>query len=184
VIADWEAAWAPYDDATYDFVVERIRPSDIALDIGAGDLRLARRLARVARQVYAVEREQSVLSRVGQASRPHNLIVVEEDALVWPFPPGLTVAVLLMRHCTREHFARYVARLIAVGCQRLITNARWRVGVEAIDFQSSVPYPSAYVGWYACACGAVGFAPGDPDVMTPQLLDQVLEVGHCPNCAI
>ena len=68
---DWEAAFAPYDDETYQFVVERLTPQDVVLDIGAGDLRLARRLAAIAQQVYAVEKNAAV-------------IVLPTDRLSWP----------------------------------------------------------------------------------------------------
>ena len=87
-----------------------------------------------------------------------------------------------MRHCTREHFAEYVRRLKAVGCKRLITNARWRMGVEMIDLQSARPYNAERMGWYACQCGAVGFTPGDPDRITDELLRDVAEVSDCPAC--
>ncbi len=43
----WEARWAPYDEATYAAVLAAIRPDDVVLDIGAGDLRLARRMAQI-----------------------------------------------------------------------------------------------------------------------------------------
>ena len=43
----WERMWAPYDEATYAAVLAAVGPDDILLEIGAGDLRLARRLAIV-----------------------------------------------------------------------------------------------------------------------------------------
>ena len=51
----WEALWAPYDEATYAAVLAVIEPSDVVLDIGAGDLRLTRRIAEQAQQVIAWE---------------------------------------------------------------------------------------------------------------------------------
>lgn len=177
---DWEAVFAPYDAETYQFVVDRIQPHDVVLDIGAGDLRLARRLAALAQRVYAVERNPGVLSQSDRSARPDNLIVVCEDALTWPFPRDVTVGVLLMRHCT--HTADYIARLKAIGSARLITNARWKMGVEEIDLRSGVSYDPDRVGWYACACGGVGFTSGDPDMITPQMLNEVIEVTRCPYC--
>lgn len=180
---DWEAAFAPYDEATYQFVVERITPQDVVLDIGAGDLRLARRLAEIAQHVYAVEKNAAVLPQPDQLSRPDRLSVIHEDALTWKYPPDVTVAVLLMRHCTRGHFAQIVQRLIIeTQCQRLLTNARWKMHVEEMHLRSGELYDPDRVGWYACCCGAVGFTPGDPQVITTQLLADVNEVVICPAC--
>ena len=47
VAGDWELHWAPYDPATYQMVLEQLLPDDVVLDIGAGDLRLARLGERV-----------------------------------------------------------------------------------------------------------------------------------------
>jgi hypothetical protein len=41
----WEALWAPYDEPTYQLVLDYVRPDDVVLDIGAGDLRLTRQVA-------------------------------------------------------------------------------------------------------------------------------------------
>ncbi len=185
MIQDWEAAFAPYDEATYQFVVEHVTPQDVVLDIGAGDLRLARRLVDVAQKVYAVERNTALLSPRDRSTQSDRLIVIDEDATRWPFPAEVTVAVLLMRHCAPEHFAKYVKRLTAsTACTRLITNARWKMGVEEIHLRSarSVPYRPDQVGWYACRCGAIGFTPGDPNLITATLLEEVMEVENCPQC--
>ena len=177
---DWEAAFAPYDAETYQFVIDRIGPQDVVFDIGAGDLRLARRLAVIAKRVYAVERNAGVLFQSDRCARPANLMIVCADALTWPCPPDVTIGVLLMRHCA--HVADYIARLKANGCARLITNARWKMGVEVIDLRSGVSYDPKRMGWYACECGAVGFTPGDVSAITAPLLDKVIEVVSCPRC--
>lgn len=179
---DWEAIWAPYDEDTYRFVVERIYPFDVVVDIGAGDLRLSSRVANIASWVYAIERNPQVLARADRYGQPENLVAVCTDARQWPMPGDVTVGVLLMRHCTPEHFAEYVARLKAMGCRRLITNARWKMGVEEIDFRSAVAYDPKRVGWFACQCGATGFTPGDPQQVTDQVLNKVVEVLNCPQC--
>jgi hypothetical protein len=179
---DWEAIWAPYDEETYRFVVERIYPFDVVVDIGAGDLRLSSRVANIASWVYAIERNPEVLARADRYGQPENLVAVCTDAHHWPMPNDVTVGVLLMRHCTPEHFADYVARLKAMGCRRLITNARWKMGVEGFEFRSAVAYGPQRVGWYACQCGATGFTPGDPQQVTDQVLNIVVEVVSCPHC--
>ncbi len=177
----WEALWAPYDEPTYRLVLDYVRPDDVVLDIGAGDLRLTRRVAAVAQRVYALERDPAVLARSGR--RPANLIVSCADALTTAFPSDVTTAILLMRHCTREHFAVYVRRLSALPrCRRLITNARWKMDVEVIDLRSGAGYDPDRVGWYACRCGSIGFTPGDPDSITPQVLAEVVDVVTCPHC--
>ena len=137
MINHWEAAFAPYDEATYQFVVERVTSQDVVLDIGAGDLRLAQRLAVIARHVYAVEQNAAVLRQADRLSWPAKLSVIPADALMWPYPPDVTVAVLLMRHCTHDHFAHYVQRLTAeTQCRRLLTNARWKMNVEVTEVVS------------------------------------------------
>ena len=152
------------------------------LDIGAGDLRLARRLAGIARRVIAWEIQPEWVARgLTAGPLPPNLIAVTTDARVEPAPADVTVAVLLMRHCT--HYAAYVAKLRAVGCRRLITNARWRAGVESIDLGPAAPFETIGHGWYACRrCGAVGFAGDDPAQVDEQTLANVSDAEGCPAC--
>jgi predicted RNA methylase len=153
----------------------------VVLDIGAGDLRLTRQVAAVARRVYAIERDPAVLARSDRW--PANLIVICTDALTTAFPSDVTTAILLMRHCTREHFAAYLQRLGALPrCRRLITNARWKMGVEVIDLRAGEAYDPERVGWYACRCGSIGFTLGDPSAITPQALAEVVDVISCPQC--
>ncbi|MCA9937234.1 MAG: methyltransferase domain-containing protein [Anaerolineales bacterium] len=181
---DWERMWSPYDEATYEQATAWIAPDDVVLDIGAGDLRLARRLAARARRVYAIEIEPTLLTQ-GQMSAaggmPANMRLIAGDARVFPFPVDVTAGVLLMRHC--RHFHLYARKLQQTGCRTLITNARWRLGVERIDLQQARP-PCAHLpyGWYACLCGAVGFIPGPADALTWADLDLIHEVSDCPEC--
>jgi len=174
--SDWEAAWAPYDEATYGAALAFLRPDDVVLDIGAGDLRFARRAAALARRVIAIEQRPERLA----GRRPCNLTVICDNALTWPFPPGLTVGVLLMRHC--RHFAHYIARLRGVGCRQLITNARWGMGVECVSLAPQPSFAASGPGWYACLCGAVGFKPGPPESITPIVLQRVHALENCPAC--
>jgi hypothetical protein len=97
-----------------------------------------------------------------------------------PWPKGVTLGVLLMRHCT--HFGLYVARLRKVGCRRLITNARWRMAVELVDLGPRLAWNEADFGWYACTCGQIGFVPGPVELLTPDRMEQVAEVEECPTC--
>jgi len=178
----WEALWAPYDEATYAAVLQAIEPADVVLEIGAGDLRLARRLAEEAHQVIAWEIQADLLAQGAvQGPLPCNLTVAVVDARVEPMPDGVTAAVLLMRHCS--HYASYVARLRAMGCRRLITNARWRSGLETIDLALAAPFAAAWPGWYACRrCGAVGWAGADPAWVDEAALARVTDVEGCPAC--
>lgn len=176
---DWEGIWAPYDEATYLAALAFLEPEDVVLDIGAGDLRFARRAVRRTRKVFAVERNPEVLQTLPQA-QPENLIVACADALAWPFPKGITSAVLLMRHC--QHFKDYVARLRAVGCLRLITNARWGMDVECLALAPQMPYGAAPPGWYACACGAVGFKMAPAEELAAEALEASRSVEDCPAC--
>lgn len=180
VFGDWERVWAPHDDQTYGQVLDWLGSADTVLEIGAGDLRLARRLAVKARRVYAIELNQAL--PVGPMPAPGNLTVIWGDAYRIPFPSDITAAVLLMRHCRR--FSTFFDKLRYVGCRRLITNARWGVGLELIDLERSpIPYPAAGLGWYACRCGATGFIPGPAEALTPQIESAVQEVVDCPTCA-
>jgi len=183
--AVWEAMWAPYDEQTYQFVLEQVTPEDVAIEIGAGDLRLARQLALRVKKVYAIERQASLILRSPQAASaqlPVNLDVIIGDARWLNFPNDITVGVLLMRHC--QHFAHYTEKLLQAGCQRLITNARWRLDVEVIQLQQAArpAYQDIPLGWYACLCGGTGFKPGPPEDLTTEVLATVSEVSECPNC--
>jgi hypothetical protein len=182
----WEARWAPYDEATYAAVLAAIELDDVVLEIGAGDLRLARRMAGIAQQVIAWEIQPELLAaedvqREAWSETAHRLAVLCTDARTEPVPPGVTVAVLLMRHCT--HFAPYVEKLRAAGCQRLITNARWGMGVEVIDLDPGLPFDSVGVGWYACRrCGAVGWTGEDMTAVNATVVEHVMDVEGCLAC--
>jgi hypothetical protein len=182
--ATWELVWAPYDQPTYDFVLQAIRPKDIVLEIGAGDLRLAVQIARIAKWVFAIEFHPEIIERafsINTEGLPKNLTVIPGDARRIPFPPGVNVGVLLMRHCT--HFRPYASKLKSIGCERLITNARWRSGVEIVDLQMPrLPFESVKIGWYACWCGAIGFVHGPPEMYSAEMDQVVCEVSTCPQC--
>ncbi len=176
----WEQLWSPYDEPTYEVVLQAIQPDDVVLDIGAGDLRLARRMAAKARQVYAWEIQADLLAE-NCVDLPDNLAVYRTDAVYEAVPNGVTVAVLLMRHCT--HFGLYLKKLRAAGCQRLLTNARWGMGVEVIDLQSPrMMYTMMPMGWFACWCGHTGFKAGPAERLTWEMETAVTEVAFCPNC--
>ncbi|MCL4560051.1 MAG: rRNA adenine methyltransferase [Chloroflexi bacterium] len=180
----WELMWAPYDQPTYQSVLDLIYPDDVVLEIGAGDLRLARQIARIARRVYAIEIQREILDQglSDRAALPANLTVFPGDACPLPFPRGVSVGVLLMRHCT--HFTLYAERLKSIGCKRLITNSRWRLGVEVVDLLASrESFDSVRMGWYACWCGAVGFIPGPVESYSAKMDQIVHEVSSCPRCS-
>lgn len=187
---DWEVLWAPYDEPTYRAVLEQIRPNDVVLEIGGGDFRLARRIANQCRLVYAIELNRRLISLVSPAPADHNqqtsernsrLRIIWADATTYQFPQGITVGVLLMRHC--RQFYTFAGKLAAVGCRRLVTNARWGLSVEVVDLQKTRPaYSAVPMGWFACWCGATGFKSGPPENVTARLEETVHEVGDCPAC--
>ncbi|MDR3572972.1 MAG: class I SAM-dependent methyltransferase [Anaerolineaceae bacterium] len=180
----WEHMWAPYDQKTYQSVLDHIHAQDTVLEIGAGDLRFAVQAARIALQVTAIEIQKGL---IGQAlinystNFPKNLTIIHGDACLIPFPACISVGVLLMRHCT--HFKLYISKLKSIGCKLLITNARWHLGIETIDLQA-VPQSinTVKMGWYACQCGAVGFIPGPIEEYSPEMDQHVYEVSTCPKC--
>ena len=182
--AAWEAMWAPYDEATYRAVLNQIAADDVILDIGAGDLRLARQAARVCRRVYAIEIQKELLelaTRDEDNTSVDNLTVLHGDARHLPFPRDVKTGVLLMRHCA--HFRLYADKLKAAGADRLITNARWRLGVEVMALQTErIPYRQLGMGWYACWCGATGFKPGPVEELTLEASEIVHEIIDCPKC--
>lgn len=180
---DWECLWAPYDEPTYQAVLSHVQTDDVVLEIGAGDLRLARRLAALACRVYAIEVQAGLVQVALRAGPlPDNLTVIVGDARLVPFPRDVTLGVLLMRHC--NHFRLYADRLAAVGCRRLITNARWRLGIEVIDLLARrMPFDAVAMGWYACWCGATGFIPGPVERLTPAVEGTTHEVIECPACS-
>jgi SAM-dependent methyltransferase len=178
-LSDWEGWFHPYDGETHQFVLQHVGLPDTVLDIGAGDLRLALELAPHVQRVYALEVNPLLVARTLQETGldlPRNVHVICANALDVAIPLDVTVAVLLMRHC--QHFQTYLDRLQLAGCRRLITNARWRSGVEVIDLAAPrVPLAELKEGWYACWCGAVGYAgQGDRAQAAPT------EVRDCPAC--
>ncbi len=179
----WEILWAPYSDSTYQDVLQHITPEDIVLEIGAGDMRLATQIAQIARHVYALEIQYFLVEYALEQDLnllPH-LTILHTDARTYPFPAGTTTAVLLMRHCT--HFRLYADKLKAVGCKKLITNARWRTEPEVIDLQAErLLFTEIPMGWYACWCGNTGFKPGPVEQLDEASLTHVHEVANCPNC--
>jgi SAM-dependent methyltransferase len=178
---DWERLWAPYDEATYQQVLDWLGPEDTVLDIGAGDLRLARRLARKVSHVYAIELSRSLATMATRPQPSDNLTLIWGDAYRVPFPVGITTAVLLMRHC--QGFLTLINKLRYVGCRQLITNARWRLAVELVDLQSQpIPHTAVSMGWYACRCGATGFVQGLPEKLTPHVESAVYEIVDGPAC--
>jgi len=179
-LSDWEGRFSPYGDETYEAVLSHIAPEDVVLDIGAGDLRLALRLAEQAAKVYAVEVNPLILAQALEIvglDLPRHLQVICANALDFSIPLDITSAVLLMRHC--RHFGVYADRLQAAGCQRLLTNARWGTGVETIDLTSpGVAFEDVREGWYACRCGATGYVgAGERPDAAP------VEVRSCPACS-
>lgn len=181
--AHWERMYAPYDAQTYQAALAHIRPGDVVLDIGAGDLRFARQASVIAKKVIAIEINPALLDRAMQLGPlPTNLITIWADARAWDFPPDVTTGVLLMRHCL--HFRQYAEKLRAIGAQRLVTNARWRMGVEVVELRPETrqSYANLEMGDYACWCGSVGFKPGPVEMLTPALLETTYEVVDCPHC--
>lgn len=180
----WEQMWAPYDEATYRAALEFVNPADVILDIGAGDLHLARRAAKIAQKVYAVELHETILQQAAAAGPiPENLVILHGDARTLPFPAGVTCGMLLMRHCL--HFPVYASKLRDLGADRLITNARWGLGIEMVALQiPRTRYREFEMGWYACWCGGVGFKPGGVARLTSELEGYVFEVVDCPECEV
>lgn len=179
----WEAMHAPYDQPTYQAVLDLLAPEDIVLDIGAGDLRLARQMAQIVRKVYAVEINAEVLDQAYASSDPlpGSLIPILADARSFDYPTDITVGVLLMRHCTR--FSLYFEKLQEAGARRLITNARWHMGVEAVDLLAErISFGELQMGWYACRCGATGFKAGPAEQWSAEMDRVVHEVADCPQC--
>ena len=179
-LEDWEGRFSPYDEQIYDAVLSHISPEDVVLDIGAGDLRLALRMAARAQRVYAVEVNPLLVAQALDTiglDLPRSLHVICGNALDLLVPTDVTVAVLLMRHC--QHFAVYFDRLQAAGCQRLFTNARWKSDVELIDLTvSGLAFEDLREGWYACRCGATGYVgTGTRPDAAP------VEVIGCPACS-
>ncbi len=180
---EWQWIWATYDDSTYNSVLSFIQQDDVVLEIGAGDLRLSRQIARIARKVVAIEISSEILSstQATNSPLPNNLSVTCADARNYDFPPDTSLGVMLIRHCqnTRE----YMEKLQKIGCRWLVTNARWRMGIEKIDlFAPRMEFCDVPVGWFACWCGHVGFKPGPVQAIDENAMNYVIEVIDCPEC--
>jgi SAM-dependent methyltransferase len=181
--SDWELMFAPYDQSTYQAVLDRLKPDDVILEIGAGDLRLARRMARIVQKVYAVEINPQVQdqARALSGQLPANLIPICADARALDFPSDITAGVLLMRHCTS--FRLYAENLQRTGATRLITNARWHMDVEMVNLLAQRKrFTDAGMGWYACICGGTGFKEGPAEHWSLEMDRITNEVSNCPQC--
>lgn len=179
-LTDWEPYFHPSSENLRERVLELIKDSDVVLDIGAGDLFFAHKVALKAKRVYAIEVNPYLvaqgLTELGFRI-PRNLHVICANALDYPFPSVITVGILLMRHC--KHFKLYFQKLQEAGCHFLITNARWKTDFEQIDLNSPrVSYKDLEEGWYACSCGSVGYK-GEGNL--PEF--PAVEVKDCPNCS-
>lgn len=182
-LVDWPSMWAPYDQTTYDEALSYLHPGERVLDIGAGDLRFARQVVQKLHcHVVAVEKRIEAIQQGVACGTLSGIEVVAADARYLAFPI-VDTAVLLMRHC--EDFLLYVHKLRRAGCQRLITNARWRMGVECVPLEPAAPYRADYAGWYACVrCGCVRFNPGDPSRLPADADIRYLNVECCPACEL
>ena len=181
--AAWEAMHAHYDQPTYQALLDQIRPNDVILDIGAGDLRLSRQMAMIARRVYSVEINGQVLDQAyaSRDSLPANLIPIHADARALDFPSDITTGVLMMRHCTC--FRLYAEKLRIAGATRLITNARWHMNVEVLNLLAQrKSFPEVEMGWFACFCGGTGFKEGSAEHWSFELDRITNEVSSCPKC--
>ena len=181
--AAWEAMYAPYDQATYQSVLDQLGPADVIMDIGAGDLRLARQMAQIVQRVYAAEINAGVLEQAYRAADPlpDNLISICADARTLVFPSDVTTGVLLMRHCTCLRL--YTAKLQQAGAVRLITNARWHMDVEVVDLRAPRrSFAEVGMGWYACSCGRTGFKEGPVEHWSFEMDSVIHEVSSCPEC--
>jgi len=180
----WESMWSPYDDSIYNQILNLIHSNDIILEIGAGDLRLARQIAQKSHRVYAIEFQLNILKKglnSEKPSLPDNLYVICADAGLFPFPYDVSTGVLMMRHC--RHFRLYAEKLKAIGAKRLITNARWGLGIEIVYLQQPrKKFNKVTIGEYACWCGEVGFVPGPVELLTKVVVGHVHEVIDCPQC--
>jgi hypothetical protein len=138
-------------------------------------------MAQIARHMFAIE-IQPELVKVKDLPLPDNFTLICGDARDVPWPTGISVAVLLMRHC--RHLSLYVARLRAQGCPRLVTNARWGMDVELVNLEQSQAWHTVAGGWYACcSCGQTGFVPVAPEQLTIEQMERVAQVESCPACA-
>jgi hypothetical protein len=181
--AAWEAIYAPYDQPTYRSVLQLLKPEDIVLDIGAGDLRLSRQMALITQKVYAIEINAFVLDKglTPRDPQPANLIPIHADARAFDFPTDITVGILLMRHCL--HFRLYSEKLRQAGARRLMTNARWHMSVEEVNLHAKrTSFNKAGVGWYTCLCGATGFKEGAAEQWSIEMDRVIHEVADCPQC--
>ena len=181
--AAWEALYAPYDQPTYQAVLDQLMPNDIILDIGAGDLRLSRLMTMITQKVYAVEINRLILDQanIPRDPLPANLIPIHADARALNFPSDITAGVLLMRHCTC--FGLYAAKLRNAGATRLITNARWHMDVEVVNLLAQrISFAEASMGWFACTCGASGFKEGSVEHWSFEMDRITNEVSSCPRC--
>ena len=86
------------DDATLDALVAVARPGDVWLDIGAGAGRFALPLARVVKEVVAIEPSPSMRDALGEGMAEHKIKNVRAVDARWPMADAPSGDVALIAH--------------------------------------------------------------------------------------
>jgi ubiquinone/menaquinone biosynthesis C-methylase UbiE len=141
------------------------RPCRRALDVGCGLGSFARRLAKVAEQVDAIDREPTVVSRARELSSGiHNLGFVEADFLTWSVPSSYDFVSMIaaLHHLPFDQaLTRVTSVLQPGGVLAVLGLSRARSFLDAAA-RSAIAYPVS--GYYRTTrqTSAVGAPMLDP----------------------
>ena len=103
------------DRRYYSRIFAKVKPGEVVLDAGAGDLRFALALATKVKKVYAVEINPKVLGAaltVIGYDLPSNVIPICADAFEWPVPADVTIVTCIMIHRTHDFPPDWLLRRI------------------------------------------------------------------------
>jgi SAM-dependent methyltransferase len=150
-----------------------------ALDVGSGLGSFARRLASVAEQVDAIDREPTVVSRARELSSGiHNLRFVEADFLTWPVGISYDFVSMIatLHHLPFDQaLTRATSLLQPGGVLAVLGLDRARSFLEA-GARSAIAYPVSR--YYRCTrqTSSVGAPTLDPPMTLDDIRRQVIAV--------
>ena len=139
------------DDAVLDLLTRDARPDDAWLDVGAGAGRFALPIARLVREVIAIDPSEQMLAGLHEIAAEHGIANVRTILARWPMADPPTADVVLIAHVGYdiEDIGPFVVALEAAAGRRCLAVLMERQPASTIDpfwllvhGQARVPLPA------------------------------------------